>query len=495
MNVRVRYPPSPTGLQHIGNVRSALFNYFFARTTGGRFILRIEDTDQTRSTETALQDLYDTFAWLGIAWDEGPDKGGDFGPYVQSQRVALYAKYAARLIESEHAYRCFCSAERLETLRNEQEARKEKTGYDGHCRNLTPEEIADKQNQPHVVRFKMPGRGETTFRDSLLGEIAKKNEDLPADPILLKTDGFPTYHLANVVDDHLMEITHILRAQEWLPSVPLHVLLYEALGWEPPVYCHLPMVLGKDGQKLSKRHGSTALKEYRDAGYLPEAIINYLTLLGWSYDDRREFFTKQELEKLFTIEKLNKAPAVFDPKKLEWFNGQYIRMKSDQELMQLILPFLVRDGLVSDPLTESQKTIVSGMMPLVKERLRLLPDVSEMVRFLFEEPDGYSAEDLIPKKLDASKAADILNTAHALLENFADQSDEQNEQAFRDAAEKLEVKLGSMLMPVRVAVTGTRASPPLFGSLRLLGSGKALQRIDRAIGMLNTFFGERNTHG
>ena len=272
MSVRVRYPPSPTGLQHIGGVRTALFNYFFARANGGTFILRIEDTDRTRSTEDAVQDLYDTLSWLGLEWDEGPDKGGNYGPYIQSQRTALYTEYAAKLIASGHAYKCFCSTERIESLRKEQEEKKLRTGYDGHCRNLSPEMIAgyESGNVPHVVRFRVPDRGKTAFYDILLGEISSRNEDIPQDPILMKSDGFPTYHLANVVDDHLMEITHILRAQEWLPSVPLHVLLYDAFGWSPPLFCHLPLVLGKDGQKLSKRHGSTAVKDYREAGYLPE---------------------------------------------------------------------------------------------------------------------------------------------------------------------------------------------------------------------------------
>lgn len=485
MSVRVRYPPSPTGLQHIGGVRTALFNYFFARANGGTFILRIEDTDRTRSTEDAVQDLYDTLSWLGLEWDEGPDKGGNYGPYIQSQRTALYTEYAAKLIASGHAYKCFCSTERIESLRKEQEEKKLRTGYDGHCRNLSPEMIAgyESGNVPHVVRFRVPDRGKTAFYDILLGEISSRNEDIPQDPILMKSDGFPTYHLANVVDDHLMEITHILRAQEWLPSVPLHVLLYDAFGWSPPVFCHLPLVLGKDGQKLSKRHGSTAVKDYREAGYLPEAVINYLTLVGWSYDDKREFFSKQELEELFTLDKLNKAPGVFDVKKLEWFNGQYIRLKSDEELLDLILPFLQKE-LVSDPMTESEQHVVDGMLPLVKERLRLLPEVTEMVRFLFKEINEYSIEDIVPKKLDSDKTVEILKKGRAILEEFAEKSDEQNERAFTEAAEEINVKLGSMLMPIRVAVTGTPASPPLFGSMRLLDPEIILKRIDRAVSLL-----------
>jgi glutamyl-tRNA synthetase len=325
MSVRVRYAPSPTGLQHIGGVRTAIFNYLFARANKGTFILRIEDTDQERSHEEALKDLYDTLRWLGLDWDEGPVQGGDYGPYVQSERFDLYQEYARKLVKEGKAYFCYCTTERLAALRKEQQAGKSKyQGYDRHCRNLTEDqrEAYEKQGIKPVIRLKVPLEGKTTFHDQLMGDISRKNTDISPDPVLLKSDGFPTYHLANVIDDHLMGITHIMRAQEWIPSGALHILLYEAFGWEPPVYCHLPMVMGKDGQKLSKRHGSTAVRDFRIQGYLPEAILNYISLLGWSFDDKTEFFTREKLEKVFTLEKINKAPGVFDFKKLLWFNGQ-----------------------------------------------------------------------------------------------------------------------------------------------------------------------------
>ena len=275
-----------------------------------------------------------------------------------------------------------------------------------------------------------------------------------------------------------------MRGQEWLPSAPIHVLLYQAFGWELPVFCHLPIVLGKDGQKLSKRHGSTSLHAFREAGYLPEAIINYVSLLGWSYDDHREFFTKEELEKLFTLDKLNKAPAVFDYKKLEWFNGQYIRQKSDAELQKLLLPYLQSEGVVSDPLTASEKRIIDGMMPLVKERLRLLPEVTGLVRFLFEDVGITDPDSLVPKKLDEGATLETLRASRRIVDGFSGRTDEENERLFRVAADELGVKLGDMLMPLRVAITGSGSSPPLFGSIRLLGIEKTLERIDAAIGLL-----------
>lgn len=488
MSVRVRYAPSPTGLQHIGGVRTALFNYFFARSQGGTFILRVEDTDRERYHDAALQDLYETFEWLGIEWDEGPNKDGGYGPYVQSERFDLYKRYAEQLVESGHAYYCFCSSERLDALREEQKKEKQGQGYDRHCRNLTAEEREEYRRQgiKPVIRFKVPLEGTAVFEDILLGEMKKKNKDIPPDPVLLKSDGFPTYHLANVVDDHQMAITHIMRAQEWIPSGPLHILLYAAFGWKPPQYCHLPMVMGKDGQKLSKRHGATSVIEFRRQGYLPEALINYISLLGWSYDDKREFFTKQELEELFVLEKLNKAPAVFDYKKLEWFNGQYIREKSDEELLELLLPYLQKENIVADPPTDAESKMMQEMMPLMKERLHFLPDIVPLSRFLFQEIEGYDAAELIPKKLDAAKTVEILEADRELMSGFEAAGEERTEELLREKAEELEVKLGAMLMPVRVAITGSRTSPPLFGSIRLLGIEKTLERIDRAISLLKS---------
>ena len=484
--VRVRYAPSPTGFQHIGGVRTALFNHLFARASHGTFILRIEDTDRERYQPEALEDIYRTFAWLGFHWDEGPDRGGPCAPYQQSERVELYRRQARELVAGGHAYHCYCSPARLESLKEEQRKANLPQGYDRRCRGLSAAERGklEAEGLRPVVRLAVPLEGATVFEDRLLGRIQTANRDISPDPVLLKSDGFPTYHLANVVDDHLMEITHILRAQEWLPSTPLHVLLYSGLGWTPPAYCHLPMVLGQDGQKLSKRHGATRMSEFREKGYLPEAILNYIALLGWSYDATTELFSLAELERLFSLERLNKAPAVFDYKKLDWFNGLYIRKLAPERLAALLLPFLQGSGLVADPPSASEEQRVRGLVPLVQERLVLLADVVPLVRFLFREVSP-AVEDLVPKKLDRVRAAELLAQAAGLLEGFASRDEQGNEAVFRGLAEKLGVKLGDLLQPVRVAVTGSRASPPLFASLALLGVEESLRRVHRALGLLS----------
>jgi glutamyl-tRNA synthetase len=483
MQVRVRYAPSPTGLQHIGSVRTALFDYLFARASGGVFILRLEDTDRTRYSEEYVENLYATFKWLGFHWDEGPDVGGPYGPYVQSERFALYQAHAKELLGAGMAYYCFCDEERLARLRSTQEGSdSSEQGYDRHCRNLDPAEAAARvaAGEKAVVRLKIPLEGSTKFHDLLLGDIEWKNEDVSPDPILLKSDGFPTYHLANVVDDHLMRITHITRAQEWIPSAPLHMIMYKAFGWEPPELVHLPMVLGPDGHKLSKRHGATAVDEFRKAGYLPEALVNYVSHLGCSFEEGRDIFPLADLERLFKVEKLNKAPAVFDYQKLEWYNGQYIRMKADGELAALVTPYLAQAGLVGADPTEAEKALVLGAMSLVKERLKFLSDAPIMMRYLFEEPPVPAAEEFIPKKLDKARAAELLAAAGALL-GSCDLSDLPGTEAkYRAEAERLGAKFGDLMMPLRVAVTGARVSPPLFESIRLLGLPKALERIARA---------------
>lgn len=482
MEVRVRYAPSPTGNQHIGGVRTALFNYLFARSMGGKFILRLEDTDRTRYSDDYVKNLYEVFAWLGIKWDEGPDVGGPYAPYVQSERFDLYKKHAEELVAMGRAYYCFCDEDRLERIRKIQTINKMAPGYDRHCRSLSPDEVKAELDagKPYVIRLNIPLEGSTKFRDHLLGEIEWKNEDVNPDPVLLKSDGFPTYHLANVVDDHYMKITHVMRAQEWIPSTPLHVIMYDSFGWEHPEYCHLPMVLGQDGQKLSKRHGATSVNEFRNGGYLPDALINYVAHLGCSFEEGRDVFALADLERLFKLERLNKAPAVFDYKKLEWYNGQYMREKTDAELYSLVLPFLAKAGVVPEAPAPEAKALLMGAMPIIRERLHFLAEAPEMLRFFFAEPATPPAEELVPKKLDAAKAALILGAALRILPECDLANLEATEGRFRAEAEAMGAKLGDMLMPVRVAVTGTRVSPPLFESIRLLGLDKALARIERA---------------
>jgi glutamyl-tRNA synthetase len=491
MEVRVRYAPSPTGLQHIGGVRTALFNYFFARANGGKFILRVEDTDQERYSDASLQDLYDTLSWLGISWDEGPVVGGPYGPYIQSERFDLYRKYAEQLVADGKAYYCYCTSERLDQIRSEQQAAKsEQQGYDRHCRDLTDAQRAEKEEQGFkpVIRLKVPLDGKTTFHDVLMGDISRRNRDVSPDPVLLKSDGFPTYHLANVIDDHMMGITHIMRAQEWIPSGPLHILLYEAFGWEPPMYCHLPMVMGKDGQKLSKRHGSTSVKDFREKGYLPEALMNYVSLVGWSYDGQREFFSKEELEQLFCLEKINKAPGVFDYKKLDWFNGQYIRQMDDAKLSLMLLPYLEKAGFVSLPLTDEQQQRMTALVPAVKERMKVLSDVVELSRFLFEEPVLSDPLSFCGKGVDLSTTCSALDQAYGILRSGLEKGLEDSviESQLVDLATSMEIKVNGVFMPIRVAITGSSVSLPLFDSIRLLGQEKTFDRIEKALALLKS---------
>jgi len=488
VGVRVRYAPSPTGFQHIGSVRTALYDYLYARSQGGTFVLRIEDTDRKRFVPEAMQDIYDTFAWLGFHWDEGPDVGGPHGPYFQSERLSMYSRYANELLEKGLAYRCYCTPERLEKVREGQQAGGEGSdqstqGYDRHCRDLsrTERDAMVASGAPSVIRLKIPLEGSTTFTDELLGDITVENKTISPDPVLIKSDGFPTYHMALVVDDHFMEITHTMRGQEWLPSAPIHKILFDAFGWEMPAVCHLPMVMGKDGHKLSKRLGSTSIRDFRKQGYLPDALLNCIALVGWSYDGSRELFTMKELEELFDISKLNKAPGVFDYQKLEWFNGQYIRAKSPSELADLMTPFMKDAGLPVD-----DRGLLEGVAGLVRERVKLLAEIPDMVRYLFQDPSPPVADDLLPKKTDAAHALEGLKRADALIAVLPESQDEVEKQ-FRELAEHMGTKLGDLLMPVRVAVTGSKVSPPLFESIRVMGIARARARMARAIQILTDF--------
>jgi glutamyl-tRNA synthetase len=484
VGVRVRYAPSPTGYQHIGSVRTALYNYLFSRRAGGTFVLRIEDTDRKRFVPEALQDIYDTFSWLGFRWTEGPDAAGPFGPYVQSERLPLYQEHAKKLLAEGKAYRCYCTAERLESLRKQQEAGESadpsSQGYDRHCRTLSAaeRESLEAAGTSSVIRLAVPLEGSTSYTDLLLGDITVENRTINPDPVLIKSDGFPTYHLAFMVDDHLMEITHVLRGQEWLPSAPIHFILYRAFGWEPPVFCHLPTIMGKDGHKLSKRLGATSVKDFRAQGYLPEALLNCIAMVGWSYDGERELFTLKELEELFDMDKLTKSPGVFDYQKLEWFNGMYIRARSRPELAALIAPFMKQAGLPGD-----DSKVLEGIAGLVQERVKVLSEVPDMVRFIFQEPSAPTAADLLPKKADAAATAAALRRLDALLPELGGPP-EESEARLRALAEELGMKLGDLLMPLRVAVTGSKVSPPLVESINVMGVPEARKRTARAIAVL-----------
>jgi len=480
-NVRVRYAPSPTGFPHIGNIRTALFNWLFARHTGGTFIVRIEDTDQTRLVEGALESILESLRWLGLDWDEGPEVGGHYGPYFQSERLDLYQKYAQQLINSGNAYKCYCSSERLTQMRDEMAKRKESMrSYDRHCRELTAEQQADFEAKgiPSVIRFKVPPEGQTSFHDLIRGYITFDNSELD-DLVLLKSDGFPTYHLANIVDDHFMEISHIMRADEWLSSTPRHVLLYKALNWEPPLYAHLPMILGPDKSKLSKRHGATAVTEFQERGFLPKAMVNFMALLGWSLDDKTELFTREELIKQFSIERISKTAAVFSHDKLKWMNGVYIRELNKEELVDYIIPFLEK-GLPSSVKRLFSRDYLLQITPLIKERLNTLAEVTESFDFFFIDDITYDTSLLLGKKGTKESVLVYLCAVVSKLQKI-DFEAAIIEETLRELATELEIKAGELFNPIRIAITGKTAAPPLFQTMEVLSKEKCLKRISEAV--------------
>jgi glutamyl-tRNA synthetase len=476
--VRVRFAPSPTGPLHIGGVRTALFNWLFARHHDGAFILRIEDTDQKRYVPGSIEMLMDSLRWVGLEWDEGPDKGGPYGPYVQSERLALYQEWARWLVEHDKAYPCFCTPERLEQVSAEKEARKEQPGYDRHCRGLSPAERAQRQAEglPHVIRFKMPLEGTTVARDLIRGEVLFDNA-LQQDAVLMKSDGFPTYHLANVVDDYFMRISHVMRANEWMPSLPLHVQLWAAFGWEPPQYAHLPVLLNPNGKgKLSKRHAGftqdgrkvlVLAQEFREAGYLPEALVNFLSNVGWNFGDEREVFTMDEAVARFSLAHVNPADSVYPIEKLDWLNGVYIR-----ELPVATLARHLREPLVAAGLR---------VTPLVQTRLKSLNDVVEMAGFFFREPFVPAApEQLIQKKMDAAGTRAALEASAERLAGAADFTHAGLEPVMRALADDLGLSASQLFGALRVAVTGQQVATPLFETMEILGRDTVLGRVRAA---------------
>lgn len=499
--VRTRFAPSPTGLQHLGGIRTALFAWLAARHSGGKFLLRIEDTDQNRYDPASLEDFKAGMRWLGLDWDEGPEVGGEFGPYVQSERRDLYQAHADKLIEKGHAYRCYCTTERLAAMRQEQEANKQSMGYDRTCRNLSAEERAAKEAEglPSVVRFAMPIEGATTFTDLIRGEITVDNSQLQ-DYVLMKADGLPTYHLAMLVDDHLMEITHVLRGQEWLGTAPLHWLLYEAMGWEKPVFIHLPVILDPGGKgKMSKRKKVVDGKEYlvlvhefMDAGYLPDAMFNFLCNVGWNFDAEQEIFTRQEAIERFEMKDINPSAAAMSYEKLEWTNGMYIRNMDPADLRDALVPFIAADlgrseeDLLADPL-------LMAMVPLIQERITLLPQATEWLDFAFKSADEITYPDptmLLGKKLDAAQSAAALRASHNLLETLEPFEHGTMQEAMRAKAEELEMKVGPFLAPLRVSLSGKKVSPPLFETIEALGRDEALRRIKNGLAVLESYAAE-----
>ena len=487
---RVRYAPSPTGFPHVGNIHTALFNWLFARHTGGTFILRIEDTDQDRVVPGSLEAIYESLRWLGLTWDEGPEVGGPFGPYFQSERLPIYRTYAEQLIASGHAYRCFCTEERLARLRAAQEARKEPPRYDRFCRSLPAAEVAGRvrAGEPHVIRLAVPEAGETSFHDLLRGEITFKNA-LIDDQVLIKSDGWPTYHMANVVDDHLMGVTHVLRGDEWISSTPKHVLLYRFLGWDLPVFGHFPILLTTSRAKLSKRRGAPDILELRDRGYLPEAVINFLALLGWAPDEKTEILSRDELIQRFSLERVGATPAVYNPEKLDWMNGYYIRQLAPDDLAERLVPFYQRAGLIpSDSVPAAMRSLVHRLVPLIQERIKTLAEGPELTDFFFRDDLVYDPALLIAKGWSREQTLDALRQARERLAALARPPEAFQaaalDPAMRALADELGVKTGPLFGVLRVAVTGRTVAPPLFQTMEVLGPVRTLERIDRAINLL-----------
>jgi glutamyl-tRNA synthetase len=482
--VRVRFAPSPTGYLHIGGARTAIFNWLLARHYGGKFLLRIEDTDRNRYVPDALTDIMASLRWLGIDWDEGPEVGGDAGPYFQSERLDLYQKYAQQLVDEGKAYRCYCTSERLEQLRKEQETNKQTMGYDRCCLNLSDAERREREaaGLKSVIRFKIPREGRTIVKDLLRGELSFENATLD-DLVLLKSDGYPTYHLANIIDDHLMKISHVMRGDEWIPSTPRHILLYQAFGWEPPLYAHLPIFLAPGGGKLSKRHGATSVREYREKGYLPEALNNFLLLLGWNPGTEQEMFSLEQAVEAFTIERINASPVALSFEKLDWFNGVYIRSLSTDDLAKRCLPYLQQAGLLSDPCPDERYQYLLQIIPLIRERLKSVPEVAEMSNyFLLDDIPAPEKELLIPKKMDGQQTLAALEGAAKVLTGVSAEFKESDmEGALRSLAEELGLHDGQAFMPVRVAISGRTATPGIFETMHVLGKERVLRRIGNAI--------------
>ena len=483
--VRVRYAPSPTGVPHVGNIRTALFNWLFARHNDGRLIVRIEDTDQARTQAGAIEAILDSLRWLELDWDEGPEVGGGYGPYLQSQRLDIYDRYARKLLDSGAAYHCYCSAERLKAVRDEQAKRKQPPRYDGRCRNASEEEArAGGDVDVPVVRFRVPEGRTISFNDRIRDEVSFES-DVLGDFVLIKTDRFPTYHMANVVDDHLMEISHVLRAEEWLSSTPRHLLLYEALGMTPPEYGHLPIILGPDRSKLSKRHGAAALLDYRDLGFLPDAMVNYLALMGWALDDHTEIFTREMLVNHFTLERVGKTGAIFDTTKLTWMNGVYLREMSAERFAEVGLPVL-ESGLpevVSRPL---DRGYAGRALSLLQERAKTLEELPELAEFLFVETLSHDAEALVPKKMNREGAETALKSSLTVLEGLQDWDAETLESVLRPLAAELGIKTGQLFGALRVGTTGRSAAPPLFDTMAVLGRDRCMRRLAEALRALES---------
>ncbi|HEY5928658.1 MAG TPA: glutamate--tRNA ligase [Kofleriaceae bacterium] len=468
--VRVRIAPSPTGDPHVGTAYIALFNYAFAKQQGGKLVLRIEDTDQARARTDSEPMIFDALRWVGLSWDEGPDVGGPYAPYRQSERGQHYRDHAGILLENGQAYRCFCTAERLDQVRQQQMAAKATLGYDRHCRDLDPNESRNRaaQGEPHVIRLKVPLSGPIEFEDKLRGKVTREAKEID-DQVLLKSDGLPTYHLANVVDDHLMEITHVIRAEEWISSTQKHVLLYQAFGWEQPEWIHMPLLRNKDKSKISKRKHPVSINYYRDIGILPHALLNFLGTLGWSFGNDREKFTLQEMIDVFSWDRISLGGPTFDLDKLTWLNEQYIHELSYEQFAQSLIDWRLN------------KDFLTQVLPLVRERVKKLSDVVPAIEYFFSGDLDYTA--VLPELTIPGVEAKLIGKALLdYVERFEARdgfAKEMLEEVARAWAEAQGWKSGQAFMLLRLAVTGRKASPPLFETMAVLGKEITRRRLRR----------------
>lgn len=487
MTVRVRFAPSPTGFLHIGGARTALFNWLQARHTGGTFLLRVEDTDEVRSTQASVEAIFNGLKWLGLDWDEGPLSAEDpkasrgaHGPYFQMQRLAHYRRYADELVAAGKAFYCFATPEEVEKQKERNQLLKRPPKFVSPYRDQTPaqREALLKEGKPHTVRFKTPQEGWVHFEDIVRGPMKWEN-NLIEDFVIVKTSGVPTYNFACVVDDRLMEITHVIRGDDHLSNTPRQVLCDEALGWTPPVFAHLSMILGSDGQRLSKRHGATAVEEYRDAGYLPEATRNYLALLGWSTEDSQDLFSQDELVKKFTVERCGKSPAIFDPNKLIWMNGEYIRKMTVRELVDRAMPFIKKAGYLNGQ-EESRRGDIEAAVALEHEKVKLLTDVPRLIDFFFKAEVEYDPAS-VEKVLKKPEVPGLLTEAAAIYGGLPAFTAAATEEAAKGLAARRGIKNAAVFHPVRVSVSGRTQGPSLFHMLEVLGREKSVERIRRTV--------------
>jgi glutamyl-tRNA synthetase len=476
--IRVRFAPSPTGYLHVGGLRTALYNYLFARKHSGVFILRIEDTDRTRYVEGAVDNLIATLKWAGLEYDEGPDKGGDYGPYVQSERLEIYRHHADQLLHEGKAYHCFCTPERLEEMRKVQQKSGIPPKYDRRCLLLDKTQIEEnlRRGVPHTIRLRVPDELKIVFDDVIRGRV-EFAATLIDDQVLLKSDGYPTYHLANVVDDHLMKITHVIRGEEWLSSTPKHVILYRYFGWDLPVFAHLPLLLNPDRSKLSKRQGDVAVEDYRDKGYLRDALVNFVLLLGWGPTDDKEILTREEMIREFSLERVGKAGAIFNLEKLKWLNEQYIRTKPEQEIANMLKPLIQREGfaLPSDD-------YLCNVIQLMKERVSVVNDFVSFSSYFFKEPDDY--EESYVKKCWNSETAQHLQVLLKRLETTSEFTKEYVERIVRDVAQEFGIPASKLIHPLRLSLTGVSVGPGVFEMMSVFGWGTVKRRVERAIAIL-----------